>query len=40
MRNGIASFEKSISSGVTLQFAKKIINVEFIFALDFAQILT
>ena len=37
MRNNIACFEKSISSKVTI--CKKI-NVEFIFALNFAQILT
>ena len=37
MRNNIASFEKSISDGVTIC---KNIDVEFIFALDFAQILT
>ena len=37
MRNNIAFFEKSISSKVTI--CKKI-NVEFIFALNFAQILT
>ena len=37
MRNDIASIEKSISSMVTIC---KRIDVEFIFALDFAQILT
>ena len=37
MRNDIASFEKSISDGVTIC---KNIDVEFIFALDLAQILT
>ena len=37
MRNNIASFEKSISSMVTIC---KRIDVEFIFALGFAQILS
>ena len=38
MRNNIAYFKKSISSMVTI--CKKKIDLEFIFTLDFAQILT